>query len=682
MTVENSTNPFLAPSELPHQLPNFAAIGPEDYVAGFEAGFAQQLAEVHAITENPEPASFANTVAAMERSGAILTRVANAFFNMAGANATPVIQELETHIGPRVSAHDDSVLLNGALYGRFLDVPADGLDAESARLLSEWQKTFTLAGVALTAADQDRLRELNGQLASLSTEFSQLVMQAGNEAAIHVQDPTELDGLSADDLATAAAAAITAGHSGGYLLTLILPTAQPALKVLTNRDTRRRLHLASVGRGGAAADSDNESDGATVVLELAATMAALRAERAELLGFASEAERTIESQTAPSLEAVHEMLSPITAAAAHNAASEAKRLREVAGHDLEAWDTAFYAEQIRRDEYGVDLAALRPWFELESVLRKGVFYAATRLYGVSFTERTDLAGYHPDVRVWEVFNADGSALGLFLGDYYTRDTKRGGAWMNSFVEQSALEGTTAVVVNNLNIPKPPFGEPTLLTFDEVVTCFHEFGHALHGLFSDVTYPTFSGTNVPRDFVEYPSQVNEMWILWPEVLENYATHHLTGEPLPAGTAKKLTDAALWGQGFATAEYLGAALLDLAWHELAPGSVVSDPPAFETTALAAVGLDIPALPPRYRTGYFSHIFAGGYAAGYYSYIWSEVLDADTVAWFKANGGLTRSNGEHFRNTLLCRGFSVDPLRAFHDFAGRDANTLPLLARRGLV
>ncbi|MGP9501664.1 M3 family metallopeptidase [Specibacter sp. AOP5-B1-6] len=687
MTDDNSSNPFLAPSALPHQLPDFAAIRIGDYLPAFAEGFAQQLAEIAAITADPAPASFANTVLAMERSGATLTRVANVFFNVASADGTPAIQEIETEVGPRLAAHEDTVLLNAALYERFLTVPDDGLDAESARLLAEYRKSFTRAGVGLAAADQGRLRELNGQLSTLGTQFSQLVMQAGNDAALHILDASELDGLSADDLATAAAAARAARHADGYLLTLILPTAQPALEVLTNRETRRRLHLASVERGdggsaGAGAGAEAGAGAGAEVLGLAAAMAALRAEKAALLGFTSEAERQIEPQTAPSLMAVHAMLSPITAAAVRNAGAEAQKLAAAAGHDIEAWDWAFYSEQIRRDEYGVDLAALRPWFELESVLLNGVFFAATQLYGITFAERSDLAGYHPDVRTWEVFNADGSPLGLFLGDYYTRDTKRGGAWMNSFVEQSALTGNRAVVVNNLNIPKPPAGEPTLLTFDEVVTCFHEFGHALHGLFSDVGHPTFSGTNVPRDFVEYPSQVNEMWILWPEVLANYARHHRSGEPLPDGTAERLAAASLWGQGFATTEYLGAALLDLAWHELAPGPAVADPLAFEAAALAAAGLVLPAVPPRYRTGYFNHIFAGGYAAGYYSYIWSEVLDADTVAWFKANGGLSRANGEHFRNTLLSRGFSVNPRQAFHDFAGRDADTAPLLARRGLV
>ncbi|PYI38151.1 peptidase M3 [Arthrobacter psychrolactophilus] len=674
MTEENSANPFFTASTLPCQLPDFAATEVAHYVPAFEHGFAQQLAEIATITGQPAAATFENTVVAMERSGAVLTRVANVFFNIASADGTAEILAIEEAIAPRLATHSDSVLLNAALYQRMLAVPEDGLDAESLRLLQEYRTSFTRAGVDLDPAGQERLRELNAQLSALGTQFSHKVTQAGNDAAVYVVDPAELDGLSPDDLATAAAAARTAGHAEGYLLTLILPTAQPALEVLSNRETRKKLHLASVNRGSASGDAPE--------LALAATMASLRAEKAALLGFASDAERAIEPQTAPSLAAVHTMLSPIAEAAVRNARAEEQKLATAAGHAIEAWDWAYYSEQIRRDEYGVDLAALRPWFELNSVLEHGVFYAATQLYGVTFTERQDLLGYHPDVRIWEVNNADGSTLGLFVGDYFTRSTKRGGAWMNSFVEQSALEGTHAVVVNNLNIPQPPEGEPTLLTFDEVVTCFHEFGHALHGLFSSVSYPKFSGTNVPRDFVEYPSQVNEMWILWPEVLANYAKHYRTGEALPEGTVDKLHAASLWGQGFATTEYLGAALLDLAWHELAPGEPVKDPLAFEAAALTAAGVDLPAVPPRYRTGYFNHIFAGGYAAGYYSYLWSEVLDADTVAWFKAHGGLSRENGEHFRRTLLSRGFAIDPLQAFRDFAGRDADPAPLLTRRGLV
>jgi peptidyl-dipeptidase Dcp len=411
-------------------------------------------------------------------------------------------------------------------------------------------------------------------------------------------------------------------------------------------------------------------------------MVRLRAEKASLLGFANFAELSVDRQTAPDFQAVQAMMSRLAPAAIRNADAEAEALAEAAGHPLEAWDWAYYSAKVKRERYAVDEQALRPYFELDRVLNDGVFFAANALYGVTFNERADLAGYHPDVRVWEVKNSDGTDLGLFLGDYYTRDTKRGGAWMNSLVEQSGLLNTRPVVINNLNISKPPAGEPTLLTLDELRTTFHEFGHALHGLFSAVTYPRFSGTNVPRDFVEYPSQVNEMWIMWPEVLANYARHHATGEPLPQETVDKLNAAQLWGEGFATTEYLGAALLDLAWHVLDAADVPDDVLEFEAKALAAAGVAHSLIPPRYRTGYFQHIFAGGwYAAGYYSYIWSEVLDADTVEWFKEHGGLSRTNGDFFRAELLSRGNSRDPLESFRAFRGRDADLGPLLKRRGL-
>jgi peptidyl-dipeptidase Dcp len=411
-------------------------------------------------------------------------------------------------------------------------------------------------------------------------------------------------------------------------------------------------------------------------------MVALRAEKARLLGFANYAELTVDRQTAPDFEAVQTMMNRLAPAAVRNADAEAAALAEVAGHPLEAWDWAYYSAKVRRERYSVDEQALRPYFELDRVLRDGVFFAATALYGVTFHERPDLQGYHPDVRVWEVRNEDGSELGLFLGDYYSRESKRGGAWMNSLVDQSALLGAKPVVINNLNISKPPAGEPTLLTLDELRTAFHEFGHALHGLFSNVTFPRFSGTAVPRDFVEYPSQVNEMWIMWPEVLANYARHHVTGEPLAQDIVDKLNESQLWGEGFGTTEYLGAALLDLAWHVLDESGVPADVLAFEAKALAAAGVAHSLIPPRYRTGYFQHIFAGdGYAASYYSYIWSEVLDADTVEWFKENGGLSRANGDFFRNELLSRGNSREPLDSFRAFRGRDARLEPLLKRRGL-
>ena len=668
------SNPFLDPSTLPYQLPPFAQIREEDFLPAFETGIRDHLAEIEAIVADSEPASFDNTVVAMERAGQALRRVALVFFNNSSAHSTEGIQAVEKEIAPRLAAHEDNIYLNGGLFERVNAVDISGLDAESARLTEEYRQRFVRAGAQLDDDAQQRLRELNSELSRLSTEFGQRLLRDTNASALLVDDKQELDGLSPDDIASAADAAEAAGHPGKYLLTLILPTSQPALESLTNRETRRRLHQASVSRGS--------RDNADNTIGVAAGMAALRAERAALLGFANHAELATDDQTAPSLDAIHDMLGRLAKPAVRNARAEAEQLEEAAGHPIEAWDWSFYSEKVRAERYDVDLAALRPYFELDRVLEDGVFFAANKLYGLTFQERDDLQGYHPDVRVWEVLEEDGSELGLFLGDYYTRDTKNGGAWMNSFVEQSRLAGTRAVVVNNLNVSRPSAGEPTLLTFDEVRTTFHEFGHALHGLFSNVTYPLFSGTSVPRDFVEYPSQVNEMWMLWPEVVSNYARHYQSGEPLPKETIDKLVAARQWGEGFATTEYLGAALLDLAWHELPPGTTVDDPLAFEKQALHDAGVDYAPVPPRYRTGYFKHIFAGGYSAAYYAYIWSEVLDADSVEWFKESGGLTRENGEHFRRELLSRGYSVDPLDAFAAFRGRAASIEPLLERRGLA
>ncbi|WP_028269074.1 M3 family metallopeptidase [Arthrobacter sp. UNC362MFTsu5.1] len=668
------TNPLLTPSPLPFGLPPFAEIDEADYSEAVRSGLAEHLAEVQAIVDNTEPAAFENTVLAMERSGQLLQRAAASFFTLVSADASDGIRALETELSPEFSAHQDAVYMNRRLFDRFAAVDTTGLDDESARLVEEYLKEFRQSGIQLEDAGQDRLRAVNAELSRLGTEFGQRVKEAMKTSALLLDDAVELSGLPADDIASAAEAARAAGHDGKYLLTLIQPSNQPAMASLENREVRRRLYEASISRGS--------SGGSLDVRDLVKSMVALRAEKARLLGFANYAELTVDRQTAPDFEAVQSMMNRLAPAAVRNADAEAAALAEVAGHPLEAWDWAYYSAKVRRERYSVDEQALRPYFELDRVLRDGVFYAATSLYGVTFHERPDLKGYHPDVRVWEVRNEDGSELGLFLGDYYSRESKRGGAWMNSLVDQSALLGTKPVVINNLNISKPPAGEPTLLTLDELRTAFHEFGHALHGLFSNVTFPRFSGTAVPRDFVEYPSQVNEMWIMWPEVLANYARHHVTGEPLAQDIVDKLNESQLWGEGFGTTEYLGAALLDLAWHVLDESGVPADVLAFEAKALAAAGVAHSLIPPRYRTGYFQHIFAGdGYAAGYYSYIWSEVLDADTVEWFKENGGLSRANGDFFRAELLSRGNSREPLDSFRAFRGRDARLEPLLKRRGL-
>jgi peptidyl-dipeptidase Dcp len=668
------TNPLLRPSPLPFGLPPFPEIQVSHYAEAAEAGFAEHLAEIRVIAENPDPVTFENTAVAMERSGQLLQRTAAAFFTLVSADATDAIRDLETELSPRFSAHQDEVFLNRALYERFAAIDTSGLDGESERLVEEYLKEFRQSGIQLDGPGQERLKELNAALSRLGTEFGQRVKEGMKSAALLLDDAEDLAGMPADDVARAAEAARAAGHDGKFLLTLIQPTNQPALAVLENREIRRRLFEASAARGS--------SGGSLDVLELARSTAGLRAEKAALLGFFNYAELVVDRQTAPDFESVQSMLNRMAPAAVRNADREAAALAEAAGSPLEAWDWAYYSAKVRRDKYEVDEQALRLYFELDRVLTDGVFFAATSLYGITFHERTDWPATTRMSGSGRCGTRTAVPLGLFLGDYYTRASKRGGAWMNSLMEQSELLGTAPVVINNLNISKPPAGEPTLLTLDELRTTFHEFGHALHGLFSNVTYPRFSGTAVPRDFVEYPSQVNEMWIMWPEVLANYAKHYKTGEPLPQDVVDKLNESRLWGEGFATTEYLGAALLDLAWHVLGAGEVPEDAVAFEDKALAAAGIAHALVPPRYRTGYFQHIFAGaGYAAGYYSYIWSEVLDAETVDWFTENGGMTRANGERFRQELLSRGNSRDPLESFRALRGREAKLEPLLKRRGL-
>ncbi|SEG17906.1 peptidyl-dipeptidase Dcp [Actinacidiphila yanglinensis] len=668
-----TTNPLLTPSTLPYGLPAFAELEDAHYLPAFERALAEHSAEIERIAKNPDAPTFANTLEAMECSGRLLARVREVYDNQAAAHLTEGIQRIEAEVSARLAAHEDEVHLNAALYGRIRELyearDTLDLDPESLRLLERYRTGFVRAGAELPEEGRVRLRGLNARIAAASTEFGQNLLAANKAGALVLDDVAQLSGLSPDAVAAAAANARELGHDGAWVLSLRNFTNQIELASLDDRDVRRRFLAAATDR---AQDTNGP---------LAVTLATLRAERAALLGYDSHAAYTVADTTAGSTEAVTALLESLVPPAVANARREAEALAETAGGPVEAWDWAYWSEKVRKERHAIDQAALRPYFELEAVLRDGVFHAAHEVYGITVTERPDLVGYHPDVRVFEVFDADGSGIGLFLIDFFARPTKRGGAWMNALVQQSHLLGDRPVIVNNHNIGKPAPGEPALLTFSQVDTLFHEFGHALHGLFSDVRYPFFSGTSVPRDFVEYPSQVNEMWSTWPEVLARYARHHETGEPMPDDVVVRMREAARFGEGFATVEYLAAALLDWAWHSLPAGTDPGDPLEFEARALAAAGIDLPAVPPRYRTTYFSHIFGSDYSAGYYSYIWSEVLDADTVDWFDTHGGMRRANGDVFRRELLSRGGSKDPMEAFAAVRGRAPRVEPLLARRGL-
>ncbi len=688
MTSAPTPNPFLTASDLPYELPPFADIRLEHFRPALDAGMTEQLAEIRAIADSDDEPTFDNTVVALERSGRTLDRVRRVFWCLTSADTNPELQEIETAYAPRLSAHADAITLDRALFARIDDLHGRrdqlGLDAESAKLLDRYHLDFVRAGAALDETDQDRLRALNAELATLSTEFGVRLLAAAKGSAVHVTDVAELDGLS-DDAIAAAAEAAGARDLDGYLIELILPTHQPVLSSLHHRELRRRVLAASTGRG-AGTDTDTS--------EIVRAMVVARARRAVLLGYPTHSDYVLADRTVGSNARLDATLEQLIPAAVENAHRDQARLADAlaadtGATDFGAHDWAYYAERVDAagdgETAGPDAARLRSFFELTRTIEEGVFGAAGAVYGLSFRRRSDLIGYHPDVVVYEVADASGEPVGLFLGDYYTRPGKQGGAWMESLVAQNRLLGQRPVVVNNLNLAKPPAGQPTLLSMAEITTLFHEFGHALHGLLSCVTYPRLAGTAVSKDFVEYPSQVNEMWGTDPAMLDRYARHLETGEPLPADQV-----AALQGEGGAdqareTISFLAATWLDLAWHRLTEDEVdeaVRDIDAFEARVLGAVGLDVAAIPPRYRSRYFNHIFSSGYAAGYYSYIWSEILDADTVEWFAEHRDRLREAGDTFRDALLSRGGSGDEMGYFAAFRGRAPRIEPLLRRRGLL
>lgn len=678
-------NPLFNASTLPHGLPPFDLISSEHFAAAIERGMAINTEEINAIAANAERPTFDNTIAALEFAGQGLDRVLRVYYNLSGANTDDTLQAAQREMAPRLAAHRDSISLNPELFARLdrLYQQRDelGLDPESLRALERYHSDFVRSGAMLEDAQQERLREINAELARLSTLFSQHVLAEVNDSAVLVDTAAELEGFTSAEIQAAATAATERGHDGKYLITLLNTSDQPPLSALSNRALRERVHTTSTARGS----RGNEYDTTGIVSDTLK----LRAERAQMLGYDTHAHYTLENQTASTPDAVNEMLSGIAPVAVANARAEGEAIQafinatEAEPFELAAWDWSFYAEKVRRERFAFDEAQVRPYFEMNGVLVNGVYFAAQQIYGLTFTPRPDLPTYHSDVQVWEVTDADGSSLGLVLTDFYARSSKRGGAWMNSYNVQAGLTGGSKVIALHLNVPKPPEGEPTLLTFAEVTTAFHEFGHVLHALFSDVQYPRFAGTSVPRDFVEFPSQVNEMWASWPEVLENYARHHETGERIPQELLDRVLAAEQFNQGFGTTEYLAAAIVDMALHQLSPEEIpaASDLMAFEAQVLRDNGLDYAPVPPRYRVPYFSHIM-GGYAAGYYSYIWSEVLDADTVQWFKDNGGMRRENGQHFRDTLLSRGGSRDAMALFQDFADRAPDSSHMLRRRGLL
>ncbi|ALG85361.1 M3 family metallopeptidase [Gordonia phthalatica] len=682
MAADGQLNPVLAHSDLPYELPDFASISDDDFLPAYTVALAEHLAEVDAIATSGEVPTFDNTIGALEAAGGALNRANGIFFNMEGPDTNPQRAAIAQELAVRLTEHGNAIAMNPHLFARISDLydrRADlGLSEAQSRLLEDRYRDAIRAGAALDAAGQAQMREISGRLATLTTDFGQHLLDDTNASAAHFDDAAALDGLSASEIAAAGRAAEAAGQSG-YLVALELPTSQSSVAKLTDPLSRQKVFDASMNRCA----RGNEYDTRAMILEIVT----LRARRAALLGYASHAEYVIDRATAPSPAAVADLLTELATAAMRAGEAELDRLADRAGHPLTAADVTFYlaADQRARaaadGDTDVDIADFENYCELNAVINDGVFAAAGQLYGLSFVERDDLVGYHPDVRVWEV-SREGEGIGLFLGDYYARPSKRGGAWMNNIVDQSHQLGTSPIIVNVLNLTKPEPGRPCLLSLDQLTTIFHEFGHAIHGLLSSVDYVSQSGTSVPRDFVEFPSQVNEMWALHPDVVGRYARHHETGEPAPQALLDAVRGAGGTESAHSTIEYLAAAALDLAWHRLTEAEIPTDVLAFEAQALADAGLASDLIPPRYRSTYFNHVFGGGYSSAYYSYIWSEILDAETEQWFLAGGGLKPALGAAFADAVLSRGDSVNPVEAHAAMIGHPARIEPLLVRRGLA
>ena len=679
----DASNPFYAPSTLPFEAPDFSVITDDHYKPAMLEGIRRQMKEIEAIASNPEAPTFENTIVAMERSGDLLTRVQRVFSNMTSAHTNENIQKIQAEMAPKFAEHSDNIRLNADLFERIRVLHDNrdllGLDEASQKLLRDNFRSFLRAGALLNDEEQKRIREINAELSSLSTTFQEKLLAMTRERAVIIDDESSLAGLGSDQIAAARKAAEDRGHDGKFLLTITNTTRVPALTSLRDRDVRRRLWEASAFRG---IGENDGIDTRPMVLRLAE----LRAERAQLLGYDDFASFALEPQTAQHPDNVRKMLLDLIPAVRNNTEREAEMIRERMlkdgiDDDVRPWDWEYYAERVREAEYDIDDAEIRPYFELERVLQDGVFYAMNRLYGITFEERFDLPVYHPDVRIFNVYDHDGSQLALFYADYFARDSKRGGAWMSSFVGQSHLLDKKPVIVNVLNIPKPVEGEPALISFSNVTTLFHEMGHGVHGIFSDVKYPSQAMTSVPRDFVEFPSTFEEDWAIHPEVLANYAIHYETEERIPDDLLGRIIAARDFNQGFETQEYLAATAVDLKWHTLSPDAIPADVTVFENEALAAYNLDYAAVPPRYKSPYFAHIFTGGYSANYYAYIWSEVFAADAFAYMQERGGLTRENGDHYRRTILSRGGTREAMDLYIHFRGQEPGVEALLRRRGL-
>lgn len=680
----NIINPFFNKSTLVYGYPHFDKIKNLHYLPAFEKGMKEHINEINEIINQEEKPNFENTIIKLEKSGELLNRVSYVFYSMSWANTNDSLESIRTEIAPQLSAHNDEILLNEKLFNRVENIFKNKenltLDSESLRLLEETYKSFIRSGAQLSVDDKEILKQINESIAQNTTTLTQNVLKEVNELAVVVDNRNELDGLSESMIELLSQEAIKRGLDDKFVITLQNTSGQPILANLKNRKLREKIHKTSLSRGSSGGKFDNKENFLNLIK--------LRTQKANLLGFNNYAEYSLDEQTAKTVEAVNERLASLTPPSVRNANKEAIELQKIINSEdnnfkLESWDWDFYSEKLMQQQYQFDESEMKPFFELNNVFFKGVFFSAEKLFGLKFKEITTLPIYHPEVRTFEVFDKDGSLISIFILDPYARSSKRGGAWMNAYVPQSKLLNQKPIIANHLNINKPADeNDPTLMTFDEVITAFHEFGHAIHGILSDVNYPSFSGTSVPRDFVEFPSQVYEMWATWPEVLENYAIHFKTNEPMPNDLLQKVLDARKFNQGFKTVEYLAASLLDQAWHQISIDETpnLNDFITFESNALMSAGIKLNTIPPRYRTTYFSHIM-GGYSAGYYSYIWSEVLDADTVEWFKENGGLKMENGDHFRETLLSKGGSKDAMSLFIDFRGQKPDIKHLLNRRGL-